>query len=135
MWCLRFYSPGNVFKVTIYIQASKYIHCLQVPNSQHCRENGTGIGVSGIGVGQEKLGKNFLAFTLGRKIITVLFEQMKNSLSIRNKIPFQQPYWLPFSNYWSFSPFWFIQWYGSQLGKNTVCSRKMSCSIKFSYWT
>lgn len=58
-----FYSPGNVFKVTIYIQASKYIHCLQVPNSQHCRENGTGIGVSGIGVGQEKLGKNFLAFS------------------------------------------------------------------------
>lgn len=47
--------------------------------------------------GKKNQGRTSWPSALGRKIITVLFEQMKNSLSIRNKIPFQQPYYrLPF---------------------------------------
>lgn len=51
---------------------------------------------------------------------------------IRNKIPFQKPYLTPISIYRSFSPFWFIHWYGGDWGGNIPFPRKMSFSIKFS---
>lgn len=54
---------------------------------------------------------------------------------IRNKIPFQKPYLAPVSTYRSFSPFRFIQWVGGNWGENIPFPRKMSFSIKFSYWT
>lgn len=54
---------GNVYKL-LFIQVNKYMHCLQMSNSQqHFRENGAGTADSRTEVRQEKLGNNFLVFS------------------------------------------------------------------------
>ena len=71
---------------------------------------------------------------LDKKISAVLCET-RNCLSIRNKIPFQQPYLAPFPTHrfsllsGSFSDM------GGNWGKNILFPRKKtSCSINISYW-
>lgn len=118
-------SPHNTYKLLL-TQTNKYINCLQMPNSQHHdRENRTGTRKSGTFVSKKNCGRFSWLSVLDRKINAVLCE-MRNDLSIRNKIPFQQPYLAPFPTHrfsllsGSFSDM------GGNGGKNILFPRKKS---------